>query len=236
MSPDSPAVRRIRWASATRVIASRYPPIDLFERVSPDAAVREALTAAEMLVNPRVRDEVGEIALVPSEDRVSGPGATWVMAPFTHRNPNGSRFSDGSYGVYYAGNSLDTAVAETAHHFTRIARDAADGPRRETMCVLVGHVDAMLHDLGSLSATRHAELLNPGSYAAARPYASALRDAGSRGLHYRSVRHPSGYCLAAFRPNVVGIPRQERHLEYDWDGHKVRRYFDYQDGVWIGLP
>ena len=206
MPSDPPIVRRIRWASATRVIASRYPPIDLFERVSSDAAVREALTAAEMLVNPRVRDEVGEIALVPSEDRVSGPGATWVMAPFTHRNPNGSRFSNGSYGVYYAGNTLGTSVAETAHHFARIARDSADGPRRETMRVLVGHVDAMLHDLDSLGATRQAELLNPDSYAAARPYASALRDAGSKGLHYRSVRHPSGYCLAAFRVYRCGHP------------------------------
>ncbi len=55
-----------------------------------------------MLVNPRLRNEAGAIHLVPPEERVTGPGATWVMAPFTHFNPNGSRFSDGTYGVYYA--------------------------------------------------------------------------------------------------------------------------------------
>ena len=31
------------------------------------------------------------------------------MAAFTHLNPEGSRFSDGSYGVYYAAHTLATA-------------------------------------------------------------------------------------------------------------------------------
>jgi hypothetical protein len=233
---DVPAVRRIRWAKATRIIASRFPPIDLFERVSPDPAVRHALTLAEMLVNPRIRDQVGEIHLVPVEDRVAGPNSTWVMAPFTHLNPLGSRFSDGSYGVYYAAKSLATAVVETAYHFARFARDSGDIPRREPMRVLVGRADATFHDLESLGVARRAVLLDPDSYAASQPFAVALREAGSRGIHYPSVRDPSGYCVAAFRPTAVGVPSQERHLEYDWDGERVRRYFDYRDEVWIDLP
>ncbi|MDF2974655.1 MAG: uncharacterized protein K0R61_5105 [Microvirga sp.] len=46
------------------------------------------------------------------------------MAPFTHLNPKGSRFSDGSYGVYYAADRLSTAIAETAHHFASFARES----------------------------------------------------------------------------------------------------------------
>lgn len=107
----TPPIRRVRWTSATRVIASKFPPIHLYERVSPDPAVWDALIAAEMLTNPRLRDEAGEIRLVPPEERVTGPGATYVMAPFTHVNPRGSRFSDGAYGVYYAAADLETAVA-----------------------------------------------------------------------------------------------------------------------------
>ena len=45
-----------------------------------DPAVWEALIAAEQLVNPRVRDDVGEIALVPPAERISGPGTSFVMA------------------------------------------------------------------------------------------------------------------------------------------------------------
>lgn len=51
-----------------RIILSRYPQIDLFERVSSpeDWGV---LYMVESLTNPRLRDEVGDIRLVPPEDR-----------------------------------------------------------------------------------------------------------------------------------------------------------------------
>jgi hypothetical protein len=139
------------------------------------------------------------------------------------------------YGVYYAGRSLDTAVAESAYHFARIARDSADGPRREAMRVLVGRVSAILHDIDGLGAAERGRLLDPNSYVHSRPFAAKLRDAGSRGIHYPSVRHPAGYCVAAFRPTAIGIPRQDRHLEYEWDGQRVRRYFDYTDDRWVEL-
>jgi len=66
--------RRIDWPQAWRIIASRYPPIDLFERLTTDPAIWEALIAAEELTNPRIRDEVGAIALVPPDQRIAGPG------------------------------------------------------------------------------------------------------------------------------------------------------------------
>ena len=142
----TPPLKRVDWPAATRIIASRYPPIDLYERVSPDPAVWDALVAAEMLTNPRLRDEVGDIRLVPVEERVAGPGASYVMAPFTHLNPKGGRFSDATHGAYYAASDLPTAVAETSYHFARFAADAADGPRYEDMRVIVGRIDAELHD------------------------------------------------------------------------------------------
>ena len=37
-----PPLRRVVWSRATRIIASRYPPINLYERVSPDPAVWDA--------------------------------------------------------------------------------------------------------------------------------------------------------------------------------------------------
>ena len=60
---------------------------------------------------PRIRDEVGQLQLVPPDERISGSGSTMVMAAFTHLNPEGSRFSDGRYGVYYAAHTLATAGA-----------------------------------------------------------------------------------------------------------------------------
>src|ERR671912_2922797 len=115
----------VDWRQAWRVIAGRYPRVNLFERFSTNPAVWDALIELEQLVNPRVRDAVGEIGLVPPERRVSGPNASWVMAPFTHLNPKGSRFSERSYGVYYAADRLSTAIAETAHHLASFARESS---------------------------------------------------------------------------------------------------------------
>ncbi len=227
-----PLFQAIHWPRATRIIASKYPPINLFERVSPDPAVWEALIAAEVMVNPRVRDEVGEIRLVPADERVSGPGASYVMSSFTHLNPKGSRFSDGSYGVYYAAREFETALRETAFHFARYAADSEDGPRYEDMRVLVGGIDHSVHDVQALPADRRSSVLDPDSYAASQAYGRELREAGSDGVTYPSVRNAGGQCIGAFRPRVVGVPVQSKHLRYHWDGARVARYFDYSDDQW----
>lgn len=227
--------RLVDWPQAWRIIASRYPPIDLFERLTSDPAVWDALAALEQATNPRLRDALGEIALVPPERRVNGPGASFVMAAFTHLNPKGSRFSDGSYGIYYAAAALDTAIAETVHHFGRFAADAGDPLRREDMRVLVGTVRHRMDDVAALPEAERGPLLDPESYAASRRFGRRRRAAGSDGIVYPSVRHPGGDCVAAFWPDVVGIPVQERHLQYEWDGRRVARYFDYLQGRWVGL-
>jgi hypothetical protein len=228
-----PPVRRVTWLAATRIIASKYPPIDLYERVSPDPAVWDALIAAEMLTNPRVRDEIGTIHLVPPEERVSGPGASYVMASFTHLNPKGGRFSDATHGAYYAAGDLPTAVAETIYHFGQFAADSGDGPRYETMRVIVGRIDADLHGVEQLNAEDRRRLLDPNDYTFSQAFSLALRTSGSTGVHYPSVRRVSGECVAVFRPTAVGLPVQTKHLKYHWDGTTVRRYFDYELDMWI---
>lgn len=232
--PDIPK-RRVRWPNAWRIIASRYPPIDLFERVSDDPRVWEALMELEQMTNPRCRDETGEISLVPPERRVSGPNASWVMAPFTHVNRRGSRFSDGSFGIYYAAKEIETAIAETAYHFAKFAADAGDPPRREDMRVLHGRIDHSFADVDALASPLKDELLDAGSYAKSQPFGASRREAGADGLVYPSVRHKGGACVAAFWPDAVGVPVQERHLQYDWDGRTVRRYFDFSLDRWLPL-
>lgn len=227
--------RRVVWNHATRIVSSRYPPIDLFERVSSDPAVWEALIAAEQKVNPRVRDVTGEIRLVAPEERVSGAGASWVMASFTHLNPKGSRFSDGSYGVYYAARELATAIRETAYHFGRFAADSNDEARYENMRVLVGRIANRFVDVARLPAPRRTAVLDPDSYDVSRRLGAELRAAGTNGLVYPSVRHPGGHCVAALRPKAVGNPRQGQHLRYHWDGSRVVRYFDYARDEWVAL-
>jgi hypothetical protein len=230
LGPDQ---TKIIWPETWRIIASRFPPIQLFERVSDNPDAWETLAALEQATNPRFRDEVGEISLVPAGRRVAGTGATWVMAPFTHVNPKCSRFSNGTFGVYYTARDLITAIRETAYHFEKFALDSNDPPRREVMRVLLGKVANAFDGLDSVPHSK--ELLDPNSYAASQPFGAERRKVGSNGISYPSVRHAGGRCLAAFWPNVVSIPIQERHLQYDWDGKRVARYFDFGREEWTDL-
>jgi hypothetical protein len=231
---DDPPQRRVRWHEAHRILPSRYPPIQLFERLSDDPADWEILAEIESLTNPRLRDEIGEIRLVPAAERISGPGASWVMASFTHLNPSGSRFSDGSYGVYYAARELSTAIAETVFHLGRFYAATADPPHAEAMRVLIGRLDASFHDLREGQAA-WAAALQPDDYTASRALGRHLRATGSNGIVYPSVRRTGGQCVGAFRPKAVGPPIQARHLQYFWDGRRISRYFDYTLDRWVVL-
>lgn len=222
-----PPRRRIRWAKSYRVINARFPPIDLFERIA-DPDDWESLLELEMLTNPRVRQEVGEISLVAEEERVSGAGASWVMAPFTHIGWP-SRFSDGSYGVYYCARSLVTAVHEKAHHvglfFAR-----TEEPLGTTMELraLAAAIDARFHDIRGGFDGAH----DPNDYAVAQALARELREEGSNGIVYRSVRHEGGVCLAALRPKAVHLPISGPNLRFHFDGERVDRWFHFGEKDW----
>ena len=101
--------------------------------------------------------------------------------------------------------------------------------------MLVGAVAEDFEDVAALAEPHRTPLLDPDTYAPTRAYGRALRGDGVMGVVYPSVRRVAGTCVGAFRPRAVGIPRQERHLKYRWNGERVDRYFDYQQDGWIDL-
>jgi hypothetical protein len=224
VNPASITARPVKLAPCHRIVASRLPTIHLFERVA-EPADWEALYALESLTNPRIRNEVGELKLVPAADRVSGPNATIVMAPFTHLSPQGTRFTDGSFGAYYAAESIDTAIAETRYHAQNFLRATLQSPLELEKRCYVADVACELHDL----RTRRAELpdvYDPDSYVASARLGRALRDAGSNGIAFESVRRAGGECVAVFRPRLVQNVRQSVHLRYAWDGQSIVNVYE----------
>src|SRR5713101_8026593 len=208
-------------ASATGV--SPWVSTQLFERVT-DPADLDAVLALESLTNDRVRAEVGQLDLIPQEDRLAGPGTSAIMAAFTHLNPDGSRFSDGSYGVYYAGKTLETAIAETRHHREQFMRATAEPPMELDMRVYLADIDAHLHDIRGLRETLPA-IYATDDYSASQTLGRRLRAQNSWGIAYDSVRHDGGECAGVFRPPALRNCRQERHLCYVWDGKRIRTIY-----------
>jgi RES domain len=220
--------RRIEppWQPCYRAIPSRFPPVSLFDRVARPEEL-DAVYALQALTNPRLRMELGEIDLVPAADRVTGPGSTPVMAAFTHLNRSGSRFSDGSWGVYYAGESLDTAVAEVSFHCARFMAQTQQPAIDVDYRAYVAQLIKPLHDIrGPRWSSVHA----PDSYAASAELARELRAAGSWGLLYRSVRRPAGQCVAVLRPQAVQVPvTQSAHVSLRWDGKNISSWYRKSD-------
>lgn len=219
-------VTQVEWKPSWRIIPSRFPPIQLFERVA-DSEDIEAVIAVESLTNPRLRDEAGDIQLVPLEDRSSGPGSSAIMAAFMHLNPEGSRFSDGTFGVFYAANDLDTAIAETRYHREWFMRATSQGRMELDMRVYIADLAAALHDLRGRQ-TEFPLVYHNDNYSAGQYLAATLRKEGSNGIAYSSVRRRGGECVAIFRPRLLSNCRQERHLCYVWDGKQIGDIYEKQ--------
>ena len=230
----TPRQRRVRWSRSYRIIPSRYPPIDLFERIG-DPSEWEVLAEIEGRTNDRLRDQIGDISVVSNADRIAGPGASAVMASFTHRGP--SRFSDGSFGVYYAGESIGTSIAETAYHRAEFLARTAEPSCRIELRAYIARIDALLHDVRKGFPGVHAA----DDWGRGQALGFELQRQGSDGVLYKSVRRKGGECIGAFRPRVIrrtraGYTLQGPHLYYRWDGKRIVDYLVVGEMDWKPVP
>jgi RES domain len=223
-------VAHLRWRNAARIIRSRFPPIDLFEDLA-DPADWPLLISAEQKTNPRLMETIGNLDLVPPKRRVAGPGASYLMAPFTHvSRDRPSRFSDGAFGVLYAGDAFEVALLETIYHHARFmarTREAAGWTSQFRQIAL--DVDASLHDLRDRRES-FAAALDPVDYTESQTLGAGLRAAGSDGLVYPSLRAAGGQCVGLFYPDCAANPVQGRHLDYHWNGARVDLWRDLASG------
>lgn len=200
-----------------RLIPSRFPPVSLLDWAESHEELEE-IAALEGLTNERIQAEYGNIYLISKEDWVWGEGATSLMSAFTH--PGQSRFSDGTYGVYYAGESLETAVAETKYHRERFLQAS-----KEPACLIQmrEYVATLLKKLINICQDEFRHLLNPdpSQYQISQSFAREIREKKIWGLCYPSVRRNEGKCVAIFRPPALTIPTQSSHLDYIWDGKAI---------------
>ncbi|HEY4442101.1 MAG TPA: RES family NAD+ phosphorylase [Candidatus Elarobacter sp.] len=209
----------IRWPESYRIILSRYPSVGIFDDVA-DPADLPALAALEARTNPRVRDELGMLALVRPADRIAGPGTTPIMAAFTHAQP--SRFTDGAFGVYYAARHRETAIFEVRFHLERLYRATQEESADVDLRVYAARIGGRFDDLRA--APPDDARLDPDGYAASQAYGRGLYEANAAdGVVYRSVRDAKQRaCVAAFRPRAISACRTHGYLTARWDGAQQR--------------
>lgn len=233
LRPADIATTDLEWQPCHRLVASRFPTVGLYDPIARPEDL-DVVFAIEALTNPRLRQELGALSLVAVANRVSGPGATLIMAAFTHLNPEGSRFSDGSYGVYYAAATLDTAIAEVSHHRARFLARTAEPAIDIDLRWLKADLRTPAHDIRAGTRPRAAaaklrEVYHPDRYGASQALGRSLRQSSSPALAFDSVRHPGGQCVAVFAPRVLSKARAAGHLGLHWNGRAISHWFEKRE-------
>ncbi|KPA88529.1 RES family NAD+ phosphorylase [Pseudomonas fuscovaginae] len=200
-----------------RLVNSKFPPIALFDDVA-NADEFDILYQVQALTNPRLQNEVGTINLIPLSEIPFGiTGCSYATAPFTHVNPDGSRFGDGSFGMLYLADTMDTAIAEVRHH-QEAYWSKVQGLNYERF-VFRG-LTCQFDEVGVLDATvlpmTH-PIYAPDDYSASRALGRDVKKAKASGLRYRSVRSPGNTCWALTTPRHVASIIQSSHYEMIWN-------------------
>lgn len=155
-----------------------------------------------------------------------------ITYPFKHWMR--SRFSDGSFGVWYGADSLETSIYESAHHWYRgLLSDAGfnqPGAYVERKAYWV-RCDAALINLKE-KALSHPQLMDPNDYSCTQTVGARLHREGHPGLVTRSTRNLSGETFAILKAQALSAPRHAAYYSYEVieDGIAVR-----QDGRTIFL-
>ncbi|TQV82720.1 RES domain-containing protein [Exilibacterium tricleocarpae] len=206
-----------------RLINAKFPPIAIFEDVAGPEEY-EALYEIQALTNPRLKAEVGDLSFLPKEEIPFGiVGCGYSTAPFTHINPDGSRFSDGSFGLLYAGSCVDTAVKEVKYHQHLLWSNVPDLNFDRMVFKCLETTFGIENGLDASHLPNNDPIYNPNGYAASRPLGIEIKSNGNLdALRYNSVRNPGAACYALFTPRPVQSMIQSAHYEMIWGESSIR--------------
>jgi hypothetical protein len=204
---------------AFRLVNSKFPPITLFDDViSKDDF--ETVYAVQALTNPRILNELGNLSLLSTNEIPFGiDGVNYVTAPFTHINPDGSRFSHGDFGVLYLADTINTAIKETLYHQEKYFQNVHDL-----------HYDTV--DMRCLKVTFSADVVDClevegiyelDDYSLPRSLGAQLKKNAEQGFQYYSVRNQGSTCWGLFSPIYVSTAIQTKHFEFIFDGKSISK-------------
>ena len=201
-----------------RNIVSLARSQDLFDDLSEDPGDWTLAQGVEAEVKPPTYRSAQPLIDRPFED------ADWFNAiawPFRHWQA--SRFSDGSHGVWYGSDTVETTVCETAcHWYFGLLSDA--GFENEVVVaerkVYTVACSAALLDFRRVTAD-WPQLLHPTDYTFAQAVGARIHREGHPGLLIQSVRRPGGENVAVFNPAVLSNPRLNCQLAYRLEGDRI---------------
>lgn len=202
-----------------RNIVSLRTSRNLFDDLSSDPAEQALAQQVESAVKPLQYHSPTPVIHRPFEE------AGWFNAigwPFQHWQS--SRYSDGSFGVWYGADTVQASVFETAYHWYHGLLLDAEGFADEAVAIerKVYNVrcDALILDLQPCVGEFPA-LLHKSDYAFTQQVGARLQHEGHPGLLAPSVRYPEGLNYVVFNHAVLSSPRVNCMLTYRLKGKYI---------------
>ncbi len=193
---------------------------DLFDDLSTDRHDQDVAIQHEMATKPWPYQSKVPVIDRPFEE------AEWIEAvayPFQPPNWSRSRFSNGSFGVWYGADRIETSVFETVWHWRkRLLADAGferEGISIERKVYLV-RCEAALVDFRP-EIHRLPALIHPEEYELTQQAGQRLHKEGFPGLVSRSARC-EGDVFGILNPSVLSGPRIMCYLNYRIVGGRVQ--------------
>ncbi|MGA0594261.1 RES family NAD+ phosphorylase [Enterovirga sp. CN4-39] len=204
------------------LIPSRFPPVNLFERIGQgdgnDVAEIEALT------NPRLRERERLIG-TRATDVASARLQNWNHAAFAYGNPEGSRFFPPTIPVLELAADLQTALSISVARREAFLARTAESAIMLDMRVLVRTVEGTFSDLRSLPLDMPTE--------ERWKLGRELAETDCAGVIFECPERPGASCVAVLDPDSLGRATQSEHFRYVWNGQKIEALYSFADGLTI---
>lgn len=217
--------------TAYRNIASLRRSRNLFRLVTSNESDIAAAITAELDTRPR-----------KPQPLINRPFEQWygvIAHPFGQLTFPQSRYSDGSFGVWYGSRSVETTIYETAYHFVREL--VGRGQHRHTQPVVrerrvvTASVDALMFDLQD-KVTDFPDLVSKDSYELTQQIGRVIHDGHHPGLVSPSARYNGGVNINVFSPEYLSNPKDNCYLKYRFYPLDGRVEVERQPGtIWMTL-
>lgn len=194
-----------------RNIVSLRASQHLFDDLTDDPEAWQAAQILEIETKPSLFTSDKPIIDRPFEE------AEWNTAiGYPCHNTLQSRFSDGSFGVWYGAGTLEATVYETVYHWQKgFLEDAGfnrPGVEIERKIYTL-QCDSWLIDLRP-EIESHPEIIHPSDYGSCHSIGHRLHREGHPGLITHSARMDNADIYAIFSPAVLSRPQHTGYLTY----------------------
>lgn len=203
-----------------RNIVSIRESQDLYDDLSESPEAWQAAMDLELTTKPHTY-----ISNQPTIDRPFEEAVFNEAINYPFENWSKTRYSDGSFGVWYGADTLETSIHETVYHWrTNLLEDAGwhtiEGVVIERKVYLVRCNAGLLDFISKLEAFPSLIDPAPGGYHLTHQVGGRIHHDGHPGLISSSARC-EGDVYAIFNPQVLSNPRQVCYLTYRTEGDSV---------------